>query len=324
LSGLKRRDLDPTTRYVATLQVLRDLLLQGWELRSDDEGLILDSPERALLETRSPNPERQKEGLRRSFSFAREKQLLEPATSRFICSMERRGVNLLFADGTELADRLERASWDLGGVEPELECIEQGARDPTTGLFLQDIWRYARHYWSIPYRSTPGRNMFYLIRDAALPTRPLMGIAALGNPVLNSAPRDEFFGWSVSAFRRYLASRSPEERTRIAKHLYETVAEGLEETYSEDLLPEVWQVDWRRTAKELRNVETRNSRERIGRSLDEDGDENAEHALIRAATSSKTSCSPPTSPCSTVTEGWPRACWPSPWPWPSQEARRVG
>jgi hypothetical protein len=47
-SGLKRRDVDPTARYVATLQVLRDLLQQGWELRSDDEGLILDSPDRAM------------------------------------------------------------------------------------------------------------------------------------------------------------------------------------------------------------------------------------------------------------------------------------
>jgi hypothetical protein len=219
-SGLKRSDLDPTLRYVATLQVLRDLLRQGWELRSDDDGLILDSPERALSQIRGPDPERRKEGLRRSFSFARDRQLAEPATSRFIQYMEKRGVGRLFADGTDLAQRVGSLGPD--GVEPELELIEVGAKDPTTGLLLQDVWRYARHYWSIPYRSTPGRNMFYLIRDGARPERPLMGIAALGNAILNSTPRDVFFGWSVSAFGRYLETKSPEERVGIARHLCAT------------------------------------------------------------------------------------------------------
>lgn len=177
--GLKRGDLEITTRYLATLQILRDLLLQGWRLRSDDEGLLLDSPGKSLSEARGSNPERQKEGLRRSFAFAREKQLVEPATSRFVTSMERRGIGLLFADGGELADRLEKTADGFTAVNPELEIIEPGARDPVTGLLLQDIWRYARHYWSIPYQSTSGRNIFYLVRDAALPARPLIGIAAL-------------------------------------------------------------------------------------------------------------------------------------------------
>ena len=86
-------------------------------------------------------------------------------------------------------------------IKPELQVIEPGARDETTGVLLQDVWRYARHFWSIPYQSTPGRNLFYLVRDAALPERPLIGIAALGNPVLgwpsvtitSAGPRT---GWS--------------------------------------------------------------------------------------------------------------------------------
>jgi uncharacterized radical SAM superfamily protein len=44
-SGLKQDDLIPTTRYLATLRVLRDLVSQGWNLRFDDEGLVLDSPD---------------------------------------------------------------------------------------------------------------------------------------------------------------------------------------------------------------------------------------------------------------------------------------
>ena len=74
----------------------------------------------------------------------------------------------------------------------------------STGIWLQDVWRYARHFWSIPYQSTPGRNLFYLVRDAALPERPLIGIAALGNPVLGLAKRDDHFGWSANGLERRL------------------------------------------------------------------------------------------------------------------------
>ena len=89
--ALRRRDPEPTTRYIGMLQILRDLLLQGWKLRSDDEGLILDSPDRMLSEMGTSDPEKWKEGLRRYFSFAHERQLVEPATSRFITSVEKRG-----------------------------------------------------------------------------------------------------------------------------------------------------------------------------------------------------------------------------------------
>ena len=78
--------------------------------------------------------------------------------------MERRGFSRIFANGSELADRLTKTG-ELA-IQPELELIEPGARDSTTGLLLQEIWRYARHFWSIQYQSTPGRNMFYLVRLA--------------------------------------------------------------------------------------------------------------------------------------------------------------
>lgn len=52
-------------------------------------------------------------------------------------SMERRGVGRLFADGAELAARLERDG--VEGVEPELELVELGLRDDETGLLLQDV-----------------------------------------------------------------------------------------------------------------------------------------------------------------------------------------
>ena len=53
-----------------------------------------------------------------------------------------------------------------------------------TGIRLQDIWRYSRLQWSIPYQPTPGRNLHYLIRDEAGSNRPIIGVAALGNAIL--------------------------------------------------------------------------------------------------------------------------------------------
>ena len=200
-------DLAPTVRYGATLRVLRDLLNQGWTIREDDEGIILDAPGRAAV--RIDDPEAAKESIRRSFAFARDAQLREPSTLEFIKTTERRGVERLFTSGAELATRLTEHG--PAGIQPVLQVIEPGTRDETTGMLLQDVWRYARHFWSIPYQSTPGRNLFYLIRDAALPERPLIGIAALGNPVLGLAKRDDHFGWSANGLERRLAgSRRPQ------------------------------------------------------------------------------------------------------------------
>lgn len=102
--GLAGSDLEPTIRYAATLRVLRDLVNQGWTIRVDDEGVILDAPGREAV--RLDDPELAKEAVRRSFAFAREAQLGEPATLDFIEAMERRHVGSLFANGSELANRL--------------------------------------------------------------------------------------------------------------------------------------------------------------------------------------------------------------------------
>ncbi len=54
---------------------------------------------------------------------------------------------------------------------------------------------------------TPGRNLFYLVRDAARPTHPVIGIAALGNCVVQLSERDQTIGWSVEAIEKALQRR---------------------------------------------------------------------------------------------------------------------
>ncbi|HTQ69645.1 MAG TPA: Druantia anti-phage system protein DruA [Solirubrobacteraceae bacterium] len=278
--GLTGMDVVPTVRYGATLRVLRDLISQGWTIREDDEGIILDAPGRTAV--RLDDPEAAKESIRRSFAFARDAQLREPSTLEFIATMERRGIERLFTSGAELASRL--TTQGTTGVRPELQVIEPGGRDETTGVRLQDVWRYARHFWSIPYQSTPGRNLFYLVRDGTLPERPLIGIAALGNPVLGLAKRDDHFGWSANGLERRLADMTARKRRSLAGHLVQVLADGVKTTYSDDLrIPADPLRSAPATVAALEEIERRSAADRLAK-LDAAGEaRDADYLLIRAA-----------------------------------------
>ena len=101
-------DLGPTVHYGATLRVLRDLLDQGWTIREDDEGIILDAPGRGAV--RLDDPEAAKETIRRSSAFARDAQLSEPSTLAFIRTTRAARVHRARADGP----RWRRASRHRG------------------------------------------------------------------------------------------------------------------------------------------------------------------------------------------------------------------
>ena len=275
--GLAPGDLLPTLRWATALRVLRDLRVQGWTFQTDDEGLLLKAPGI----TASANPEVEKDAVRRSFSFARNSQLAEPSTTRFILGLERRGVRTLFADGPDLVDRIRTNG--VAAIKPELELIEHGARDPGTELLLQDIWRYARHFWSIPYQSTPGRNMFYLLRDGAAEGRPLVGIAALGNTVLGLAQRDNYAGWSATGLRARWSDLDPRKRTTLAERLITFIDEGIVDTFSDDLLPHGIAEDWRAVVAELEHIERTAAEHRVRQLGQHAGPRDAEYLAIRAA-----------------------------------------
>ncbi len=236
--GLSGPDLVPTLSYLAALRVLRDLLLQGWAVGLDEEGVYLIPPLVSVLQL---GPDELKAALRESFAFARRAQLSDPATAQFIRDMERRGIGAVLGDGPEMAERLSRVTTaeDLElAIRPALELVTPEARDDGeggTGLRLQDIWRYARHFWSIPYQSTPGRNLFYLVRDEAGPKRPVMGIAALGNPLIRLTQRDDRLGWTRDALRRRLERSNAAGRLAIGQHLARVAHDGINDIFRRDL-----------------------------------------------------------------------------------------
>jgi len=238
--GVGADNLQPTIVYLASLRVLRDLTLQGWTPGVDDDGVYVLPPS---LTAAGDDPSGAKIGLRNSFRFILADQFLTPSVASFVRSMEQHGVAKVFADGPDVAQRIENARAahpdDVGAsldqaIRPVLELVSPDARDLTTGIRLQDIWRYARLQWSIPYQATPGRNLHYLIRDEAAPNRPIIGIAALGNAILGLNQRDDALGWSAQALRKRLDAASPTEQRKIARHLLAVARAEVDKVYRAD------------------------------------------------------------------------------------------
>jgi hypothetical protein len=196
-----------------------------------------------LTETRKRTVQEMKERIQSALTTARDEQLQTESTRLFIEKMEKNrphqsngrkvqdvSVQNLFLSPQSLAEDLrnfERASVPekLGMlddiIQPYLQFVDSDEEDDFTGLRLLDIWRYARHTWSIPHKQTPGRRMRYLIRDAARDFHPIIGIGALGSGVMQLTPRDKEVGWAPIA----LANRS-----RMKDHF----KNELEEPYSDE------------------------------------------------------------------------------------------
>jgi hypothetical protein len=68
----------------------------------------------------------------------------------------------------------------------------------------QNLFRILRYYWSSPYSEYVGRRIRLIVRDYALPNKPVIGIAALGSPIIHIPERDEWIGWDKETRTRNL------------------------------------------------------------------------------------------------------------------------
>jgi hypothetical protein len=145
-------------------------------------------------------------------------------------------------DGRELAQALQRARELMGGdwasalsnvIDPYLQFVN--SEDVTcafTGLRLMDIWRYFRHTWTNQYTTIPGRTMAFLVRDRMAPLHPIVGIGALGSPVMQISERDKWIGWHAEPFLPWIRENATDE---IARWLVAVVDKAIDEIYIDDL-----------------------------------------------------------------------------------------
>lgn len=189
-------------KYRAALSVLSDLSLQGWVFDFQNNQLVLKMENESLDD---------KEKIRYRLSAERNAQFKSESVKRFIKYMETErsynGNRVSIQSLIGNKDTLIQAIRDERQVcAPYIQMVT-GDRDEYTGFRLSDIWRYFRYTWSIPYKTMPGRNIYYLVRDSLQPFHPVIGIFALGNSVLNLTVRDDDIGWTVEAIKEEMSQR---------------------------------------------------------------------------------------------------------------------
>jgi hypothetical protein len=194
--------------------VLADLVDQGWALKPSAGAIEFMPPG---LQIAGEDIADAKARIRRALLVGQQRQLRDPAVVRFLRRVEkvqmrndRRGsISCIIDSGYRLYEAIQRATAPSNGsnpdllrdvIDPEVVPCDADERCPVTGIRLLDIWRYFRHTWSLEYRSIPGRKLPLLIRNKAHPTLPIIGIAMLASPVIRSATREDWIGWSYGSF----------------------------------------------------------------------------------------------------------------------------
>lgn len=226
-------------------RVLLDLVSQGWRLD-------INGPQMSIRAPLTDGAHAAKEFVRSGHLLGRNAQLREKSVSEFIKGMERRRLQAngkgwhsifsLMRDGRELSEKLKKVSqireeqdrWSALAetVSPYIQFVEGNAVCEHTGLRLGDIWRYFRYTWVNEYKSVPGRSTMILIRDAAAPNHPVIGIAALGSSVAQHGKRDRWIGWHAKTFVKALIENPT---SKAAGWLNESLNNLIDGIYVNDL-----------------------------------------------------------------------------------------
>jgi hypothetical protein len=248
--------LESRFRYRAYLLVLADLLKQEWIPEFRQGRLFLSPPAWTLMSMTETENRDRKADLRRALTWERKAQFARTSVKEFIKRMEEErtyndrivSIRSLVADGQLLSKKLyevlkisdETQQWEQISsiIQPYLQLITTRARCVFTGFYLQDIWRYFRYTWSTPYNSTPGRQMFYLVRDAAQPFHPIIGIAALGSSMVQLTVRDNVIGWTPKAWQERIDSDSftDHQALHLTRVLHQTLDDALKDLAIDDLV----------------------------------------------------------------------------------------
>jgi hypothetical protein len=236
-------------RYKTAIMILRDLLSLSWQLDYSPVGLQLYSPSPVQPKGLTQKQIKEvKKSVRSDLKQSVNKQLYDPATQDFIRRMEtphssavqEYAITALIADGQELLERLTHAERLEDCIKPYLQLVDYNERDEYTGMKLGEIWRYFRLTWSIPYTGIPGRQLFYLVRDAAHPHHAVMGIAALSNSAMQLRGRDDYIGWTQESFlnrmKTALSDQDEDELERLFDLLEDYIEKSLNEIEQEGLV----------------------------------------------------------------------------------------
>jgi hypothetical protein len=245
LKSPNKAELSEELNLLATVSVIIDLVTQGWRITSTDPSVVIEFHDGA-------SPEAEKERIRRAHMIERDSQFREASVMAFIKGMEKRrlapngwhSIFSLMRDGEDLARKLgeireldnPETQADLLSrlIRPYVQVVETDAVCEHTGLKLNDVWRYFRYTWVNSYKSVPGRSMMILVRDAAAPNHPVIGIASLASSVVQQAARDQWIGWDThTVVERFRLVERPKKTAQWLISELDTFIKGV---YLKDLL----------------------------------------------------------------------------------------
>jgi hypothetical protein len=160
-------ELNPNSKSIeeqVKISIINDLLNLNWHIEFDKNKIVIKPPEYY-----------DKEIIRQSMGIKRAE----------IIKNNRAWINKhLNLARQNLADG---ASVLQSKIKPIFEVCEKEKQ--------HRLFRILRYYWSSPYSDYVGRRIKIIIRDSALPNQPVIGIAAIGSPIIHIPERDDFIGW---------------------------------------------------------------------------------------------------------------------------------
>lgn len=144
--------------------ILRDLDKLNWSITRGDGEIHI-----------APPGEYSKDSIRESMSVKREEILIQ--NKSWIDNHLNMAVENL-AKGTDVLS---------SRIIPEIEVCQT--------VRQHELFRILRYYWSAPYSEYVGRRIKLIIRDKGIKNKPVIGLAALGSPIIHIPARDDFIGW---------------------------------------------------------------------------------------------------------------------------------
>ena len=153
-----------STQEKVVLLILRDLMRLNWSINYLKDQIEIRPPENYDKAT-----------IRNSMAYKR-KEILNKKRMWINSHIDLAKVNL--ANGYDVLE---------SKIQPVIEVCKKQKQ--------HDLFRIYRYYWSSPYSEYVGRRIKLIVRDAALPNKPVIGIAALGSPIIHIPQRDTWIGW---------------------------------------------------------------------------------------------------------------------------------
>jgi hypothetical protein len=155
------------------LLILRDLMNVNWDIKYSKNKIIVSPPE-----------EYTKTAVKEAMAMKRV-EILHNNRRWIKDHMNLAKENL--APGIEVID---------SKIKPVIEVCETKKQ--------HDLFRIFRYSWSSPYSEYVGRRIKIIIRDHGIKSKPVIGIAALGSPIIHIPERDEWIGWDKEIRTKYL------------------------------------------------------------------------------------------------------------------------